>query len=146
MKYSHKITKYNPSHTKERLQEEWTSYHDIGKLVSLEKYLFIENKYIETVIEICKCTNTKFLRIKDLEIYDDSFDLVEDKKVEITELEDILRLVLREKLWFKLVSEDCQFHFGYDYYMYFVSSKDFTSCIENVSNKLYVENFKSPYL
>lgn len=146
MKYSYKITKYNPSYSKEIIREEWTSYHDIGKSVSMEEYLLIENEYIESVIGICKCIKTKFLKIKDLEIYNDSLDLVENKKIEIPELKDILRLVLREELWCKLVSKECQFHFGYDYYMYFVSSEDYTSCLKNISEMLYIEKFRSPYL
>jgi hypothetical protein len=36
-----------------------------------------------------------------------------------SEIENILKLILREKLWCKLVSEGKLFiHFGYDFYMY----------------------------
>jgi len=146
MEKSFKISKYNPSHNNEQLKKEWSSYHDVHKLVSLEDYLFIENEYINTVICVCRCLNIKSLKIKDLECYDDSFDLIENNEIEIDELENVLKLVLRELAWFKLVSQECEFHFGYDYYMYILLSKDFILHPECVSDRLFIESFKSPYL
>ena len=147
MKYSYKITKYKPTKGVRRFDKnQWTSYSDVGNLVSLEKYLVVESDYINTVIEICNCMGIKNFRLSELELYDESFNLFENKKIEISELPDVLKLILREEVWFKLISKNCQFHFGYDYYMYFVSSKDFSACFDNVSDKLYLEVFRSPYL
>ncbi len=103
-------------------------------------------QYVRTVIEICKHTETKSLKIKELEVNVDSSKFADNQNIDVSELEEILRLILREDLWCKLVSKKLKFHFGYDYYMYLIISDDFTLWKDAVSDSLYIEDFKSPYL
>ena len=57
------------------------------------------------------------------------------------------RLILREKIWGKLVFEKQIFvHFGYDYYMYIGLEKESKKALERTQALgLFTEKFKSPY-
>jgi RHS repeat-associated protein len=46
----------------------------------------------------------------------------------------------------KLKSPVCEFHFGYDYYMYLVSEDDADICFPKEKSNLHFEVFRSPYL
>jgi len=48
-------------------------------------------------------------------------------------------------LWCKLVSNDFEIHFGYDYYMYVVCDNDIQSSFENFPKGIFAEPFESPY-
>jgi hypothetical protein len=144
MRKSYKITKYNPRN--ESIHLDWTSFCDIGKLVSEEEYLCIEKEYINTVIYLCRYFEIEFLEIQNLELYSNITEYHEKDIINIKNITDLLQMILREYLWCKLVSKECEFHFGYDYYMYFISRKSSTDWIDGISNKLFIEEYQSPYL
>ena len=66
----------------------------------------------------------------------------------LQDLDKIIRDVLREKYWCKLISPNLQVHFGYDYCMYVVSFinsinlKDF----QYDAIAITIKNYISPYL
>lgn len=145
MKYSYRITKYDPLND-ERSNSEWTSFFDIGKSVSEEEYLLAEVDYIETVLKICRCLGVSRLIISNLEFNSEREPYAEGQSIEVAQLAPVVKAILREQIWCKLKSASCEFHFGYDYYMYLVSDTDAGFCFSNEKSKLYVEAFRSPYL
>lgn len=64
---AYRISKYNPLFRTENgyyLNDEWTSYSDIGKIFynkvfTKDDYLSFENKYCDTVLSILKYLNIK---------------------------------------------------------------------------------------
>ncbi len=56
------------------------------------------------------------------------------------------RDVLRNVIWCKLVGESAEVHFGYDYYLYLVSSVDASAALAQADPLLNIEPFLSPYL
>lgn len=147
MIYSNRVTKYNPDKITNNTQKEWTSFHDIGINVTKEEYLIVENTYIESLQKISFSMKEKFFLVSELENYSNIGDYKDNQRINITkELSTIVQHILREQLWCKLIGQKCEFHFGYDYYMYVVSKKSMAQCINSISNKLFVEEFMSPYL
>lgn len=163
MMYYYRITKYNPKYRKEDnyVKNEWTSVSYIGKefqnhKFTYEEYLEYENNYVDIIIDIMKLNQITNLKVSDLEKYSyedldsltskDLFDsLKEGVCISIDNLALVIRLVLRENIWAKLIGESGIFiHFGYDYYMYCSSEIEIIS--KNISSQLYVEVMKSPYL
>jgi hypothetical protein len=144
------ITKYNPKNFNSEgvyLLDEWTSRADIGKKIdsytgvtlSKERYLQVENNYIKSVRVFVKNLKVKKIRIKEfyyisnLEDFEENndkdlyeyFKSLESKVYDVEEIENIVRLALREyiQVEIKLITPDetdAVIHFGYDYYMYFV--------------------------
>ena len=145
MKYSYRITKYDPLGN-ECLNSEWTSFFDIGKSVSEEEYLLTETNYVETVVAICQCLGVSVLIISNLEINSEGEPYTEGQSIEVDRLAPVLKAILREKIWCKLKSASCEFHFGYDYYMYLISETDAALCFPKERSKLFFEAFLSPYL
>jgi hypothetical protein len=145
MKYSYRITKYDPLGS-ECSNSEWTSFFDIGESVSEEEYLLIETDYIETVIAICQCLGASTLIISSLEINSEGEPYTEGQSIEVDRLAPVLQAILREQIWCKLKSASCEFHFGYDYYMYLISETDAALCFPKEKSKLFFEAFPSPYL
>lgn len=145
MKYSYRITKYDPLGN-EHSSSEWTSFFEIGKSVSEEEYFSIETDYVETVIAICRCLGASFLIISNLELNSEGEPYTEGQKIEVDQLAPVVKAILRENIWCKLKSASCEFHFGYDYYMYLISETDAGRCFPKERSKLYFETFLSPYL
>jgi hypothetical protein len=56
--------------------------------------------------------------------------------VQASELEDVIRLILREVLWCKLIKADRFYvHFGWDYYMYIGSTSPSSVAINHAEQK-----------
>jgi hypothetical protein len=115
----------------------------------LSKYLGIP--YLK-VVELEKCSDYLNTRGFDL-LYSygmkTMFDNVkEGDQLTGEDMRHISQLVLRENLWCKLeYSTQLKVHFGYDYYMYFVSASNCDSIISMISSLgLFVEQCASPYL
>ncbi len=143
--YSYRIVKYDYSNL-EQLKNEWTSFSDIGKSVSLEEYLATEKQYIDVVLYISNQLGIKEYFIKSIEYSSNELHSVytEGQLIKIDKLSSIMKHILREKIWCKLVFEKNEIHFGYDYYMYFVSEKALK--IDTKLFSLNISEFKSPYL
>lgn len=163
--FSYRITKYDPSKRNSSgayLVDEWTSYSDIGKLFSGEKlvreeYIRIESSYVACLIDLLKKANCNTLYIREPEEYrheaevGESFDvdvynklLIDGGRVNVDEFESIIRLNLRDVAWCKLKGDNCELHFGDDFYVYFVCSSHIDVGVNEYEN-LYVEMFESPY-
>lgn len=149
MHTSLRITKYHGYDAEGNLtspENEWTSYFDVGNKVSLEDYILLEDEYINFVISLCSLLSVEKLTVSELEIFDEAGLLKYPESLAINELPLLIRDVLREKIWCKLLSDDLEVHFGYDFYMYVVCplSSDFIK--SNIKTNLNIEAFQSPYL
>lgn len=169
MKFCWRITKYDPryrNHEGMFLNNEWTSYSDIGYTFddarfTYEMYEKTENLYIKAIIFLMECNKVSSLQVNSLEKSkrlkkDDHntkhmsllFNTVKENDwIEQENIEDFCKLILREKLWCKLVNNEKMFvHFGWDFYMYIASAFACEKTIKNIENSgLFVEPFRSPY-
>jgi len=168
--YTWKITKYNPifNGSDGRYEnDEWTSISDIGKtfegkMLSLESYKLCENAYIESIHLVMKANNVTSLKIQALEKrythdypdmqekYSKSYieSLKEGEIICYADIDFLVRLILREMVWCKLIVKQSMFvHFGYDYYMYIGSKEKLVNEIEEMIRLgLFPVEMQSPYL
>lgn len=171
--HRYRITKYNPQYRNEKgwyMKEEWTSYCDIGKeydgiKFTKDVYLLMECKYIKTILYIMKKEKVKSMTLKAFEKYgslkkqkkflkeyDLAFSESEEKlfrsikngiKIDIEELDKIIKLILRECFWGILYDSKtkCKIEFGYDYYTYVTCHKIEQRVIEEFEGKgMYIED------
>lgn len=146
---------------------EWTSISDIGKTeynnVTYEEYEKIENAYVDAVMLILKDINLNFLTVDSLELYATKKDFKKDEKtgrlkninfdfdidikslkngvqLDSTQIEKVIRLILRETVWMLLINDDFEVRFGYDYYMFVKTTNLKQSTIKQIEkNGLFVE-------
>ncbi|MVX58282.1 hypothetical protein E5983_01155 [Streptococcus danieliae] len=162
----HKYDKSNPNYV-----DDWISISDIGasfygKVLTLEDYLEVENRYVQTIEKILTLFNINSLEVRELE---KSFSLQFQKKTSLLNsnqcqlyqqldngflltgatISELIRFNLREAVWCRLYSPDLQIHFGYDYYMYVQSmdAETLEQCKEIIRKEnLYYQEFAfSPY-
>lgn len=171
---SYRITKYNPKLRIENdiyKENEWTSFCDIGKVFdgvefTKEEYMLTEVKYINVVLSVIRTCNISTLKVKSLEKYSEETDFKNEKItfskeiestfnnikegdiINVDEIENLIKLILREKIWCKLVFKRNFFiHFGYDFYMYVGCELSLDSIKQAIGGiGLYVEEKESPYL
>lgn len=169
MKFNYRVTKYNPALRNEKgwyLMDDWVSYREIGRkfnneVLTLDKYLEIENNYIQAIIQFMKCNKVTSFQITWIE---KRFDPEEDPNstqeminirkniknrsfVSGEELEIVCKLMLRRYLWGLLKNDkNMEIHFGSDYYMYILSKSACKKAISNIKKTgLFVEEYESPY-
>lgn len=173
MKYSFRISKYNPTNRNEKghyLIDEWTSPSEIGKtfgasVFTVNDYLSIEQKYIDSIILFFKYSKLEYLRISSLEankislyytnlipkLKEDLPDLSvikynEDQVIRINELSILCKLILRNVLWCRLSFDDkFEVFFGEDFYVYISTiQSNYQSAINKVELLgLFCESYKN---
>ena len=168
-----RITKYNPNNRNKNgnyVKDDWTSVYDIcksfdGIRLTRDSYLLYENAYVNTIAKIMFINRQEIIKVEELEKRDFVYysDLAEmnaynvykslknnmailSQEVELVEL--IVRLILRDIIWCKLIGKTMFIHFGYDYYMYIGSEKSLSDVLlEDIKRDgLFVEVMSSPYL
>ncbi len=146
---------------------EWTAISDIGKSeyrnVDYEEYEQTETAYAESIKLILDEKNISSLKIDSLELHD-SFDDFENYKkdgrlknidvdfnneidilengtiLNLTQIQKMIRLILRETIWMNLLESEFKITFGYDYYMYVECSELKNSTINRIEKTgLFVE-------
>lgn len=163
------ITKYNPQNYNSEgvyMLDEWTSRSDIGKkadsvtnaVLSKERYLEVENNYINAVKIFMREVGAEKIRVielykisdeDDFEKWDDNaffsfYSELEEKEYGTSEIDIIVRLVLREyiQVALQLITPemDTAVYFGDDYYMYFVSDTVNFKKLHNelIKNQIFV--------
>ncbi len=144
------VTKYDPINYDSEgvyMLDEWTSRLDIGKkidsvtqtILTEERYLEVENNYIESVKVFIAEVNAKGIRVTELYKISDAADFrkhnddslyhfyseLEEKEYDVSKIDIIMKLVLREyiQVAIELITNNAnsKVYFGDDYYMYFVS-------------------------
>ena len=142
MKLSYRITKYTDKHNNGNYyshDQEWSSFFDVGSKVTLQEYIAVEDLYVNFLMDACKFYKVTALQIVGLEINDMLI-------LDIGSIPQVVRDILREKIWAKLVSPYLEFHFGYDFYMYFLCEDYKEMFIATVDTPLTVDACISPYL
>ena len=148
-------------------QSEWTAISDIGKPsynnVTYEEYEKMESAYVDAIKSAMADSNIKVLTVDSLELRDDKKDFSKHEKsgrlrniamdfdkelkilkdgtiLNLSQIDKIARLILRETIWMLLVSADFEVKFGYDYYMYIKCKTLNSSTIKQIeSSGLFVE-------
>jgi hypothetical protein len=171
---SYRITKYDPSQRDEwgaYIPQAWTSAADVGKQfpqgkLTLEIYLNVEKAYLNAALslwKLAKCPRIQILGLEKAElsraklkhepelvaVLDNGASPEEGQVLcEQTEIERVIKLVLREYIWCRLGSSKGFFlHFGWDYYMYCGGVQLNSQLRDEIMNSgLFVEDFDSPYL
>jgi len=149
----YRVTKYNPKNRDSKgsyLFEEWTSISDIGKNVTKSEYEKIECAYIDSALEFLEEQGISQLYIEGIEnsseIDEPNIQLNEGALLKESDLRVVMKSILREKYWAKLVNKNTYIHFGYDYYMYIgIPNEPKCSIGSAESRGLFVEEFASPY-
>lgn len=149
MDTSLRITKYHSYDAEGDLfseKDEWTSYFDVGVKVSVDDYILVENEYVNFVLSLCDLLNVQRFTLSELEVFDDKESVIYPEVVDISVLPFLIRDVLREKIWCKLVADEMEVHFGYDFYMYVICSISLGFIKSKIKTHLNVESFESPYI
>ncbi len=148
---------------------EWTSIDDIGKIEYnsplYSDYEKTESAYVQSIILISKLNKVDEFEVNSLESINSEKDfkefedngrlknikidynndiesLVNGHNVNLKQSQKLIRLILRETVWLKLLNPRLNIEFGYDYYMYIQCEKlsDQTKIsIEELG--LYVESY-----
>lgn len=138
------VTKYDPTNRNSEgiyTTDEWIGVSDIGneckgKVLHVDEYLKIENKYVEATKYLFGYYSSEKIQLTNKEIrdYEDLpntknlkqkyfFETLNKRRtISIEELDIVTRLCLRSSFWSRLVSKKNRniiLEFGYDYYMYF---------------------------
>lgn len=162
----HEIVKYCPTNYDKNgiyTIDEWTSISDVGKcyngkIFTLDDYLEVEHQYIDVIHSIMRAANCKYMTIQYLEadkkyiierIKSSKFQdidtklllsipfLKEKKKIYYKNIDDIIRLSLREYIYVILSNkkQKLKIEFGYDYYLYISCSLD-NAFLYNIVNNV----------
>ncbi len=145
-----RITKYDP--LKRDLDgaylnnKEWTCFSDIGTSVSKEDYEKAEQAYIDSAQDIVSDSGTREFLVVGLEDSAGRSGLAEGKTVKASEIERILRMLLRNECWCRLESDSSFIHVGWDFYMYVGAAQTRDSTLKKIEHRgLYSEDCISPY-
>ena len=164
---TYRITKYNPINRNSEGHyqvEEWTCPSEVGKTINgivfqEGEYYEVEKKYISAVILLLKSMSITSLRIVSLNknyleenlvdkefkwLLDNAFidaELIEDKSVDLSEIETLIKLNLRNFMECTLeILGKFRLYFGYDYYMYISSTEFNPRVVAEVENfGLFIE-------
>lgn len=126
----------------------WNSFFDIGTLTSENEYLYIESLYIDLLLEIAREIDVAFFVIAEFENYD-SFPLKDGQNISLEKLPFVVKSILRDKFWCKLINDSMEIHFGYDYIMYVVINKvnvNIKSILNEYTGMLVIDERMSPDL
>jgi len=147
----YRITKYDPRNRDSSgaylLLDEWTSYSDVGRSVSLKEYLATEERYIATAVEFLREAGVETLEARTVENHRRAVAApVEGALLGPAEWPRAFRSVLREEWWCRFESDAGFVHFGWDYHMYVgVRSRAPEGQAVALKYGLFVEPFTSPY-
>ena len=148
-----KISKHNKCFWGTRTNREtWTNICDIGKIfngrvLTLERYLFYERKYVNVLEQFFKLLKIERMRASSVEIHPYNNRIViaeilsngvlplqtmnlkewlsEGEEYPVTLVKLLFILVLREQCWAKFTDEAGNFiHIGYDFFFYLGSRND----------------------
>ncbi len=152
--HQYRITKYDPQYRADGAytRDEWTSIADVGRefdgqLFTMAEYERVEQQHIDFLCSLAERERAFPLTIRALEDQHSGSAWEEGQQITADALPALVRSILREECWCKLVSADFFIHFGYDYYMY-VGCTHTQEAIGPLAAKydLFAEAMPSPYL
>lgn len=149
----YRVTKYDPQYRVNGVytRNEWTSIADVGKafngcIFTMEAYERAEQRHVDFLRELADQCGTFPLRVDAYsEIYhNDAWR--EGQEIGCGALSAIVRSILREESWCRLIGRDFFIHFGYEYYMYVGCSLPLETVSQLAARYgLFCEVFSTPY-
>ena len=148
-----RVTKYDPQYRVggAYTREEWTSFADVGRVFGGEKltlaaYEQAEAQHIRFLADLAAMCGAGPLRINAYEAYDPGLPWREGQEIPPADLPRVVRDVLRERCWCRLVGCGFFIHFGYEYYLYVGCGAEEPSVAALAAGcGLFCEAFRSPY-
>lgn len=147
-----RVTKYNPIFRDKNgayQKDDWTDYSDVGKcfsgyVLTAEEYYRVENNYIMMCIDVWERQGCPTVHVENVE--NDCFMDVPKTLNDKAELSRIIKGILENQFWAKLVGNNFFIHFGWDFYMY-IGTKLEQSVMSNLalSHHLFCDVMDSPY-
>lgn len=124
LKASHEIVKYEPQYYDENgayQKDEWTCFSDVGKeyegkVVTMEDYLDVENRFINITRAILEASGCKYITLGYMEARRRK-GLKEGMRVRVQDIDPFLRFALRGKAYIVFInkSKGVQFDFSEDF-------------------------------
>jgi hypothetical protein len=150
-----RVTKYDPAHRDRRgayTRDEWTSVSDIGRpfagvVLTEAEYARVEDAYATAAVALLREAGVQSLTVAGLEnCAADSLPFAEGAQLGLSEVDEVVRRVLREEFWCRLEGAGAFVHLGYDFYMYVGIPRPCPKA-EDLARGLglFVEPFRSPY-
>ena len=139
------------------VSKDWGSVRDIGQIflgqeLTQEAYENVEKRYLAVFRDVAKMMSLSEFYLSSLEVISGEVlmaypFLEEGHSLTLEETLSCIQLMLREKIWCKLVNPHLEFHFGYDYYayLYFDGDKERVKAIIK-KHRLFWEERELPYL
>ena len=152
--FEYRVTKYNPAFRDANgcyMLDEWTSFGEIGDsfagvVLTAEQYQRVEDSYIASALRFLHDSGQTSLTVEGLEEHRGKSEFREGQAINTNQLGRIIRRILRNEFWCRIVGQGCFLHFGYDYYLYVGVPHECPESIELAQNLgLFVESFPSPY-
>jgi len=153
--YEYRVTKYNPEFRDaggHYLREDWIMFRQVGESISgvvltVEEYERVERAYVNSAIAFLREAGLLSMTVADLENHQGSqLAFRNGSTLPLDEVADVIRQMLREKLWCRLEGEDAFVHIGWDFYMYIgVPHRCIFAEQKAVKLGLFVEEFVSPH-
>jgi len=149
----YRITKYDPASRAPSgafLPNIWTSRSDIGKnfdgtLLTPEEYNRFEDTYVATAVAFLQESGCTALTVNGLECHRETPSFQDGDSLNMPQIAEAVRGMLREDYWCRLEWSDAFIHIGYDFYMYLGVITHCPNAIAFASaNGLFVEPFESP--
>ena len=158
-----RISKYDPSFRSfdgSYQRDEWTSFSDIGRkftdgILTFDLYRNVEDLYAKTILDFFRLSDILILEVVEIEIFvtsdsgrlgeTNAADLSVGSRITLENLEEVVRLCLRETMWCKLRGANHSYlHFGYDYYVYVGATNNGLASWQPPIG-IFAEPFLSPY-
>lgn len=153
--FEFRVTKYDPVYRDRHgaySRDEWTSVRDIGRafagvILTKPEYQRVEDAYVETAVAFLREARVSTLTVAGLENHAAApLSFADGSPLELAEVGDVMRRVLREEFWCRLEGAGAFVHIGYDFYMYIALPGPCPVAVA-LARKLglFVEPFRSPY-
>ena len=144
------ISKYNPIYRDEQgryTRDEWTDFSDVGKeyvdgVLTMPDYEKVEQQYLATAYDCFIHFQEENLYLVDIEYHNSPVErdlLGTYEKIKrgeslfaLAELPNLVRLILRGYIWGKIIGEELECHFGFDFYMYLISARESEAIMDRV--------------
>ena len=132
-------------------RDEWTAVSDIGRsfggvVLTRDVYQQVEDAYVATALAFLREAKVLALTVEGLESHAGTPPVSKGRSLDLAEVAEVIRRVLRGEFWCRLEGPGAFVHIGWDFYMYVGVAQP---CLEaeRLAHRLglFVEPFRSPY-
>lgn len=153
--HEYRVTKYDPRQRNPvsgaYLRDEWTSVADVGRsydgrMLTMADYERVEQAHIDFLLALAEREDAFPLTIEALEDMRAHSPWHEGQKVTPALFGAVVRDILREECWCRLIAPEFFIHFGYEFYLY-VGCSHTTEAIAPLAAAygLFAEPMTSPH-